>query len=67
MFILILSPQNYEHNINMLLLMFYRSVRFGESISASKYSTYSDYQDEVSRIIPWFPCKISSMLKEKKN
>jgi steroid 5-alpha reductase family enzyme len=38
-----------------LTLLFDGSVRFGESISASKYPAYADYKRQVSRIIPWLP------------
>ena len=40
-----------------LTLLFDGSVRFGESISSSKYPAYADYQKQVSRIIPWLPHK----------
>jgi len=43
----------------MLSLLFDGSVRFGESISASKYPSYANYQAEVNRLIPWMPRKIS--------
>ena len=36
-----------------LTLLFDGSVRFGESISASKYPQYKEYQASVSRIIPF--------------
>ena len=41
-----------------LHFMHFRSLRFGESISASKYPTYTKYQSEVSRFIPWFPRRL---------
>ena len=37
----------------LLTLLFDGSVRFTESISASKYPTYKDYQRRTSRQIPW--------------
>jgi len=49
----------------MLTILFDGSVRFGESISASKYPTYANYQNEVNRIIPWFPRTYSTTKKEK--
>jgi len=42
----------------MLSLLFDGSVRFGESISLSKYPSYANYQAEVSRLIPWMPLKV---------
>merc|ERR1711997_260186 len=42
----------------MLTLLIDGSLRFGESISASKYPTYTKYQSEVSRFIPWFPRRL---------
>jgi len=42
----------------MLTLLIDGSLRFGESISASKYPTYIKYQSEVSRFIPWFPRRL---------
>lgn len=50
----------------MLTLLFHGSIRFGESISVSKYPTYTNYQDEVNRLVPWFP-KRSTAVKEKEN
>ena len=38
-----------------LTILFDGSVRFGESISGSKYPSYADYQRTVSRLIPWSP------------
>ena len=37
----------------LLTVLFDSSVRFGESISVSKYASYANYQREVSRIIPF--------------
>lgn len=37
----------------LLTILFHGSVRFGESISESKYPGYADYQKKVSRIIPF--------------
>jgi len=45
--------------VAMLSLLFDGSVRFGESISASKYPSYAKYQAEVNRLIPWIPHKSS--------
>lgn len=39
----------------LLVLLFHGSARFTESISASKYPAYADYQRRVSRIIPLPP------------
>jgi steroid 5-alpha reductase family enzyme len=39
----------------LLTLLFVGSTRFTERISASKYPEYSDYQRDVSAIIPWRP------------
>ena len=37
----------------LLTLLFHGSVQFGESISAGKYPGYTEYQNKVSRIIPF--------------
>ena len=37
----------------LLTALFHSSVQFSESISASKYSGYADYQEKVSRMIPF--------------
>ncbi len=37
----------------LLTLLFHGSARFTESITASKYPRYAEYQRRVSRIIPW--------------
>ncbi len=39
----------------LLTLLFHGSAGFTESITASKYPLYADYQRRVSRIIPWWP------------
>lgn len=39
----------------LLTLLFVGSTRFTESISASKYPAYREYQREVSAIVPWWP------------
>ena len=39
----------------LLTLLFVGSTRFTESISASKYPAYRQYQREVSAIVPWWP------------
>ncbi len=39
----------------LLTLLFEGSVRFGESVSASKYPAYKDYQATTSRLIPLPP------------
>lgn len=39
----------------LLTLLFVGSTRFTESISASKYPAYAQYQREVSAIVPWWP------------
>jgi steroid 5-alpha reductase family enzyme len=39
----------------ILTALFHGSTRFTESISASKYPAYADYQRRTSRLIPWFP------------
>ena len=39
----------------LLTLLFVGSTRFTESISASKYPAYPQYQREVSAIVPWRP------------
>jgi steroid 5-alpha reductase family enzyme len=39
----------------LLTLLFIGSTRFTESISASKYPEYADYQATTSAQIPWFP------------
>jgi steroid 5-alpha reductase family enzyme len=40
-----------------LTVLFDSSVRFSESISASKYPDYATYQQTVPRLWPWFPRK----------
>ena len=37
----------------LLTLLFHGSAQFTESITASKYPAYAQYQREVSRVIPW--------------
>ncbi len=37
----------------LLTLLFHGSAQFTESITASKYPRYAEYQRRVSRIIPW--------------
>jgi steroid 5-alpha reductase family enzyme len=37
----------------LLTLLFHGSAQFTESITASKYPAYADYQRRVSRVIPW--------------
>lgn len=39
----------------LLMVMFQGSAGFGEETSAGKYPQYTDYQQRVSRLIPWFP------------
>ena len=39
----------------VLTVLFAGSIRFAESISASKYPTYRDYQRTTSMVAPWFP------------
>jgi steroid 5-alpha reductase family enzyme len=39
----------------LLTALFQGSMAFTESISASKYPAYADYQRRTSRLIPWFP------------
>lgn len=39
----------------LLTLLFIGSTRFTESISASKYPDYADYQRRTSPVIPWKP------------
>jgi steroid 5-alpha reductase family enzyme len=39
----------------LLTLLFHGSAQFTESITASKYPAYADYQRRVSRVIPWPP------------
>lgn len=39
----------------LLTLLFLGSTRFTESISASKYPAYAQYQSQVSALVPWFP------------
>ncbi len=39
----------------LLTLLFLGSTRFTESISASKYPEYANYQRRVSALIPWIP------------
>ena len=39
----------------LLTLLFDGSTRFTESITASKYPGYAEYQRRVSRLIPWRP------------
>ncbi len=39
----------------LLTLLFIGSTKFTESISASKYPAYTDYQRATSMLIPWFP------------
>jgi len=43
----------------VLTILFIGSIRFGESISSSKYANYKDYQATTSPLIPWFPGKAS--------
>lgn len=44
----------------LLTLLFIGSTRFTESISASKYPAYAQYQARVSALVPWFPRRESS-------
>jgi steroid 5-alpha reductase family enzyme len=41
----------------LLILLFIGSTAFTESITASKYPEYADYQRTTSALIPWFPGK----------
>ena len=45
----------YGLGIFMLITLFQGSIRFSESITASKYILYKDYQSRVSQNVPWFP------------
>ncbi|MFW6313295.1 MAG: DUF1295 domain-containing protein [Spirochaetota bacterium] len=39
----------------LLTLLFFGSTAFTESISASRYPAYSEYQNRTSAIVPWMP------------
>jgi steroid 5-alpha reductase family enzyme len=41
----------------VLTALFAGSLRFTETITASKYPEYREYQKRVSALIPWFPRK----------
>lgn len=44
----------------LLSVLFIGSTIFTESISASKYPGYRDYQRRTSMIVPWWPRRVSS-------
>jgi steroid 5-alpha reductase family enzyme len=47
----------------LLTLLFVGSTRFTESISASKYPEYADYQTTTSAVVPWPPKKATPAAK----
>lgn len=43
----------------LLTILFFGSTRFTEAISSEKYPAYSEFQNSVSAVIPWFPARRS--------
>ncbi|TMW63802.1 hypothetical protein Poli38472_002743 [Pythium oligandrum] len=41
----------------LLILLIHSSTDFTESITLGKYPEYKTYQQQVSRLVPWFPAK----------
>mmetsp|Transcript_1837 Transcript_1837/g.2896 ORF Transcript_1837/g.2896 Transcript_1837/m.2896 type:complete len:137 (+) Transcript_1837:208-618(+) len=49
----------------LLILLFQGSMRFGESISASKYPLYKEYQRRIPQCIPSLAIIVSDLLEGK--
>ncbi|TMW63800.1 hypothetical protein Poli38472_002741 [Pythium oligandrum] len=43
----------------LLILLFQGSTQFTEYITLGKYPEYKTYQQQVSRLVPWFPAKVA--------